>query len=267
MALQAIIDSVDGLPDPIKAEYKPGSGDTEGKFVLDVSPVNGFSLGKNEGLYNALESERKISKELKQKLAAFNIDGEELTPEQAIEAIKKLKNFNPEDKAAVRKELEDQLKSSFSQKEKELVEKYENEIQTRSQKEEKLRNQLHQQLVVSKATEALSKKAPDAVDLLLPHVQSRVKVEDREDGELGVIVLNDEGGTRLSSASGNNNPMSIAEYVDEMAKDPKYATVFSGSNQRGSGSKGGAGGKHNSNDFGELTGAAKLKAARAAQDG
>lgn len=265
MTLQAILDSIDELPDAIKGEYKPGTGEHEGKFILDVAGSGGLSLGNTEKLHNALESERGISKSLKKKLEQFAIDGTEISPEDAIAALNKMKNFNPEDKEQIKKAIEDQVKGGYEEKQKELLNKYDTDIAKFQTDNEKLRKQLHDQLVTSKAMEELNKLAPESVNLLLPHVERQVKVVDTDDGKLAVQVINAEGGTRLSPESANNNPMTLSELVGEMSKSPDFASAFKGSGQSGSGSGGSGGTKSNDAKLDGLTGAQKLEAIRSQQ--
>jgi len=265
MSLTAVLDSIDSLPDAIKAEYKAGTGELEGKFVLDVVAAHKMSLGDNEGAYNALQSERGISKDLKSKLSLYTIDGTDVTAQQAIDAITKLKNFDPADKEKIKKAIEDEVKSGYENKQSELNTKYETDTKTLNDTNSKLRSQLHKELITSKATIALSDKAPDAVALLLPHVEAQARVEDNDDGTLRVVIKNAEGGTRLSPVSQNNNPMTLDELVDEMSKKDEFSKVFAGSNSQGGGGSGGAGGKNKTKSSGDAHGAALLSQVRKAE--
>ena len=64
MALKAIVDSLDSVPEAIRGEYTQ----KDGKFFLSVEAVDGFELDDVTGLKNSLSSERGMSSSMKKEL-------------------------------------------------------------------------------------------------------------------------------------------------------------------------------------------------------
>ena len=56
MALEAILDNLEGLSEPIAKEYK--KSDTDDKYYLSVTPKDGWALEHVTGLKNSVESTR-----------------------------------------------------------------------------------------------------------------------------------------------------------------------------------------------------------------
>lgn len=235
MALKAILASLDGLSDGIKSEYR----EHEGKYVLDVTPVDGFEL-VGGGLKKALETERNTTKQLKEQAKRF----ENLDPDEAREAMRKVQefaNFDPEKKAAeALKEKERQLKLSLDEERKKLTDKHTQELTAEKERSKNLSAQLREHMVVTAATKAIT-DAKGAVPLLLPIVQSQVRMRE-DNGRLIAEVIGADGQSRLSPKSGSTDPMTIAELVQELAGNESYARAFDGSGASGSGASGGGAG-------------------------
>jgi len=219
MALKAIVDSVEGFADEIKAEYKIRD---DGKYVLDVEAVGSTALEDIGGLKSALEKTRGERGALTGKLKEF--DGFDMS--EAREALKKvedMKNWNPDEEVA--KKIEVKLA--------EMAKLHEKEKQELINHGGKTESQLKKLLITQAATEALlSEKG--SVQLLLPHVEKNVRLKQNEtSGEYVVEVVNEQGLQRVGDSQGN--PMTIPQFVAEMKKNDEFARAFEGTGQTGTG--------------------------------
>src|SRR5690606_10669998 len=94
MALPAILDSVDELPEPIKQHY---SQHESGKWLLGVEAKDGWGLENVSGLKSTLGKKTEEAKAMKARLDEIG----DLDPAAAREAIAKLAELRdavPEDK-------------------------------------------------------------------------------------------------------------------------------------------------------------------------
>lgn len=86
-----------------------------------------------------------------------------------------------------------------------------------------LTGQLHGLLVTNTATTALTAAGALDAELVLPHLNTQVKVSE-EEGKFNVHVVDKAGDTRYSGTTGS--PMSISELVLEMKANDKYKPLF-----------------------------------------
>jgi hypothetical protein len=106
------------------------------------------------------------------------------------------------------------------------------EVEVHQKRITALTGQLHGHLVVSTATAALAEAGAIDVDLVLPHLQSQVKVTE-EDGKFAVNVVDAAGDPRYSGTTGA--PMTIKEAVLEMKSKEKFAPLFKSESHSGGG--------------------------------
>jgi hypothetical protein len=225
----------DSLSDALKAEYKLQS---DGSYLLDVSPVNGFALEDVTGLKTALSQERSAKEAAERKVEAFK----DIDPTKAKEAIAKvgeMANWTPEQKV---KEQIEVVKTQLS--EKHTGEKGKLEAQLK-----KLAGQLEKIMVDAEASKAIAENK-GSIQLLLPHVRASTRIKVTDAGEFIVEVVDDKGNVRLSPAAGSTAPMSVVELVSAMKTNATFAPAFAGSGASGTGaSGGGAGGGTGGNQF------------------
>lgn len=107
---------------------------------------------------------------------------------------------------------------------------------------------LHRYLIDSQATAAIA-AAKGVPDLLLPHVQRHVRVQEK-DGDHKVVVVDAAGDPRVN---GKGEPLTISDLVSEMKQSEIYGRAFDGSGQSGSGTQ-------PANGSGATHGTAKTKA-------
>lgn len=225
MKLKAVLTSLEDLSDELKALYE----EKDGKFYLQVEPVEGWSLEDVQGLKSSLAKERENVGKLEADLKKF----EDIDPKKARDALSKVEEmagWTPEEK--VREQIE--------AREKKLVEKHSRELEERDSKVSTLTTQLEKHLVESAATAALTKHKGN-VELLLPHVRSQVRVEADKEGNFTARVVGPDGTPRLSPKQGSTDQMSIDELVETMREMPTYAAAFEGTGASGSGAGGSTG--------------------------
>lgn len=201
MAMKAVLDSLDGLSDDVKAHYKEQGG----KFYLDVE--DGDSLPNFTGLKGAKENEVKSHGKTKEKLTASEVKITEL--QDKLDDI--LRGNVPKG------DLE-ALETSYKTKLGDQKSKLEEKIST-------LSGQVTTLLVDNKARE-IADRISTAPELMLPHIQRRLKVEEDADGHLTTRVLDKEGKVSASN---------IEDLENELFTDKSFAPIIVGSRASGSG--------------------------------
>lgn len=224
MAMKAIIDAEAhaALAENLRSEYV----EKDGKFVLDVTPVDGLELSDVGGLRSALTKERENVRKAQALIEKFG----EITPDQAREALAELEKFRgsdpdkkAEELAEVKvKQVSDKLTAEKAKVEKELADTV---------------KQLEAVLITDAATRAIL-DAEGEPTLLLPHVERATRLRRLDDGKRIVEVLDDDGNVRLSTKSGSTDAMSLGEFVSSLKENDKFAPAFKGSGASGSGAGG-----------------------------
>lgn len=234
MALKAIIDSVDGLDESVSKLYVQDEG---GKFRLDVEAVGGWELRDTQALHSALSAERKARREAVGYLKLYgDYDERAFSFDPKVDAgeysklksqAEKLKDAKPDEKAKAERE-------SW---EKQVLDKHQAEITKKDEELKRINGQIRNLLITSKATEAIAKHAPDAVDLLMPHVQSAAKLDTDNGGDYVVRVTGADGGPIVTRKPGNTGDMDIDEYVGTILRE-RFPKAYPGSGATGSGATG-----------------------------
>lgn len=228
MALKAIVDALDGVPEAARGFYKQAEG---GKFVLDVEPVDGFALEDVNGLKTMLGKERSTRERLERDVVKFK----DIDPDKAREALAKLEELTAIDPA---KEADKIASTKFEAAKAQLLQKHEGEITTRDQRIGHLTKTVEGLLIDAAATAALA-EAKGSVDLLLPHVRASTRVKEVDGGRFVVEVVDKEGNARIADAKGTL--MGIKELVAEMRQSDTFGRAFEGSGHSGSGKQPGSG--------------------------
>jgi len=202
MPLDAIVDSLEGVPE----QYRELYAERDGKYRLDVQGVE--FPDEVQGLKSALQKEREAAKEAQARLKAYG----EIDPD----TVRKLmsEREKQEDELAAKRGEFDKL---LAKKEAKHTEALEAERQRVASLEKQVLGLVRDQ----EARKALEQAGAN-VDLLLPHVLSRVEVIE-QDGARKAVVLGDEGAPRLND---EGNEMSISELVAEMANSERYRAGF-----------------------------------------
>jgi hypothetical protein len=207
MGLKYQLDTLDGLDDAVKSLYT----EKEGKFVLGIE-----GLPQPEDV-SGLKS--KVEELLGEKKAAEKArkDAEEQARLEREEAARKSGNVE---------ELEKSWSEKYNRREAELNGMLEQERGT-------LSTQIRDLTVGRTATDIASALAiPGSAKALLPHIERRLSVEQR-DGKPVVVVLDQQG--KLSAAT-------LDELKAEFANDTAFAPLIAGSKASGGGAAGAGGG-------------------------
>jgi len=238
MTLKAIVESVDGLDEALRAAYAPGTGEYEGKFVLQVEPVGTFELSDTGGLKSALSKERAAAADAQKALKAF--EGIDVAAARdALSKVKEMDGWDADKKLAEHKaKFEADTEAKYAAQMAQLQQKHETEVAERDQLNNRLLDNVKQMSVVNAARAALAEHGGS--ELLMPHIERQVRTGfDTETGKPSVEVLDADGNVRLSPASGSTAPMNISELVATMKNDDTYKAVFAGSGASGGGTVGG----------------------------
>jgi len=247
MALKALLDNLDGISEEIKKEYKQRD---DGKYVLDVTSVDGLELAEVTKLQSALSKERENNRKAVEQLKVF----EGLDPVKSREAIAKVEemaNWEPEQKV---KEQIEAVKAS-------IIEAHGREKAKLEEKLKKLTASLEDAMIVSVASQALASEK-GSVRLLMPHIKQQTRLREA-DGKFIVEVMGSDGNPRLTGSDGH--AMSITELVAEMKTQNDFASAFEGTGATGTGAISTIStpkGKTNLEELGKLPPAERLKKAR-----
>ena len=212
--LKLTIDSVEGLDDATKALYQQ----KDGKFVLDVEGVEDTSA-----LKGALQKERKAAETASKMVKRWESLGK--TPDE-IEELLAAQQKADEEKATKAGEW-DKLRAQMN-------EKHQSDLRQKDETLAQMRKRLEGELIDSRAVSAIA-AAKGIPDLLLPHVQRHVKVDEN----YNVVVVDAKGDPRVN---GKGEPLTISDLVSEMKQSDIFGRAFEGSGQSGSGMQPGNGG-------------------------
>jgi len=222
MALQAILQSVDDLPEDLKTHYV----EKDGKFFLDVTAVDGHSLENVAALKQALSKERAAAKRFHEELKAF----EGLDAQDVRSSLEELEHLRESRKGPTTDEIR---RTAFEQATKEWQKK----VEAKDQELRSVTSQLEEVLIDATAVKALAENKGNP-KLLLPHVKGSVRLRKTDDGKYVSEVVDRDGNTRLSSRGGSTEAMTIDELIKEMSTSDDFAAAFAGSGATGSGSTG-----------------------------
>lgn len=219
--LDAILATLDGLDENLTTHYV----EKDGKFHLDVKSVDGFALENIIGLKNSLAASRNDHTKSSTLLKQFG----DLTPEQALEAIDKVKemaNFSSDDK------VQEQIKAATE----EIKKKFGIDLETANASTKSANDQLENLLIteaIRSAFDGCEKKLIDnSLELIMPHLKSKIGLIDK-DGIKVPVVYGENRVPRLSMLQGNTDDMAISEYVNEISLDAKFSPFFQGSGASG----------------------------------
>jgi hypothetical protein len=215
--LKLNVDSLDGVDEALRPLYV----EKDGKFSLAVDGIEDTT-----GLKNALASERRRASDLEKQVKGWQKSGK--TPDEIQELIE----------AAEAKALtEAEKKGEWDKLKTQMNAAHETALKAKDETIGAMRRRLEAELVDAKATAAIA-AAKGVPDLLLPHVQRHVKVDD----DFNVQVVDAKGDPRVN---GKGEPLSIADLIEEMKANEIYGRAFEGSGQSGSGMRPNSGGGGN----------------------
>lgn len=207
MALQFELDSIDDLDEGVKGLY---SQHESGKYRLQVEGID-----PADELKEALRKEREESKKYKDRVKEHETAAEKArreAEEARLEAAKK-----SGDTEALEKSWQQKLSTREAELTAEL-ERYKGTVTslTSGQTATKLASELSVQ---------------GSADVLMPHIERRLKTEYRENGPVTVVLDKD----------GKPSAMSVDDLKKEFAENPAFAPLIVGSKASGAGPHGGKG--------------------------
>lgn len=221
MALRAVLESLDGLAEPIQEQYRQGE---DGRFYLDVTDVD--SMPAIEGLRRKnrelLDKERKVKQRLDALMESLGVS----SPEEAEALREKMERSGQGggDAEKVREEYEAKLAQMRDQAKRETDQAREEADRERAA----ARNYF----LDSEITRAII--AAQGTPELLGHVvRAHLDVERDDDGRFRLRVLGPDGQPRIKNSSGD--PFGLDDLVEELKADPKYGRAFDAPNRTGGG--------------------------------
>lgn len=239
MALQAVLDSVEGLPEPVAKEYRKGTSEEglEGKFVLDVTAHStGWALENVTGLKNSLGHVKGERDTAKNTLGLYG----DVTPQKLQELQTELTELRK-----VGKDGDAKIQAQVDQKIAEVKRAIEQEKQT-LQDEVDSRNHTIESLVIDGQAKAAILELDGNPDWLLHHVKEQTKVVWVDDPKTGkkvpearVLDLANPGENnfRITLKQGSTNPMDVPELIETMKGDDRFKGAFKSEAPGGTGSQ------------------------------
>lgn len=226
MALEPIVESLDSVPEAVRAEYKEVQG--TGKFILDVVPKEGYALENIEGLKSALSKERGQVGELSNRLQAFGeLDPQDL--KQKLAKLQELETLDPVKEAD--KIAEAKAKSQIDQ----VVAKHREELGKVNGNVEKYKTQLQKLLVDDAAKAAILSAGGNekTIAYMLPEIKRHLSLTENQDGTFITQVRDEFGNPRIGDATGS--AMTVGQLVEELKGTELWAPAFPGKNKSGGG--------------------------------
>jgi len=221
MALKAIISSLDEAGEQ-SSLYKQSE---DGNYILDVVPVDGFSLENVHGLKSALGKERKRATDYEAKLKQF--DGLDINEAlNALSEVDKYKQFDPS------KEADKIASEKFKSLESQLKQKHDEDLSVLNERLGSVISNYEKITVEAEAAQAIAKLGGN-VKLLFPHVKSQVKTSLNDDGSVSYTVVDEYGNPRIGDSKGS--AMTVEQLVAEMRSSDEFAPAFKANNASGGG--------------------------------
>ena len=236
MPITLIADSVDELPEALRAVAKEDGG----KYRVSGLP-QGFAVENVQGLKTALAEERTARKALEKVAAQWSDLPEGTDPVE----VKKAHELMRAGSLKSSKEIDDFKRA--------LEEKTAGEIKKAGEKLLKRDAQLHKLMVDQAWTQELTSAGfGKALKLLLPMCRSQSAVED-VNGELKLVLKDEQGRPLISKKADNNDAMTIAEFVSGLREQSEYRSLCEAKPAGGTGGASQTGGSGRTGDAIDIT--------------
>lgn len=211
MVMKAVLDSLDGVDKSFHGEYKKSESD--GKFYLDLEGVEAHP--STQPLANAHKRTKEELTAAKKDAGTYKTKAEELEGE-----------INGMREGSIPKADMDAYKRSHESK-------YTKDIGERDVKITQLSGTV-ERLLITDASKTLANDLvakPEYVDVLLPHIRSRMKLEYSSDGEPQTVILDKDG--KVSA-------LTIEDLRKEVLSNKAFAPILRGSHASGGNAGGGS---------------------------
>lgn len=219
MAIKAIVDEI---PKGMEAFYLEDNG----RFRLNVEPVDGFELDNIIGLKKTLSDVRADREKLRGTVAKFG----DLDPDAARAALEAMPELESLRQLDPKSEADKIAAAKIEAATKALGKKHAEAMEAATARAETLMRTVDDVLRKQAATKALA-DAKGSVDLLLPHVMARTRVVEN-DGRFSVEVLDEYGNARVNN---KGEGLTLGDFVSEMRNNETYGRAFEPSGSTGSG--------------------------------
>lgn len=234
MPVKSFVEDVNEVEESIREFYV--QDETLGGYKLDVEAVNGLVLENVDSLRSALNKERKSAKDFEKKYreVSTKFDGIDLEEYSEIKTkYEELSKLDPEKEAErlALEKYETQKKRLETQLTKQFEAKIATEYEPIKQKYTTVETQLRQQMVRGNALAAIAAEEGD-VDLLLPHVEGKMKFEINDEGEFETYLA-DNSGEPLYNDKGEK--MKTREFVASLKS--KFPGAFKSTVKSGGGTQ------------------------------
>ena len=195
MPLDLVVEDVTTLDESVQSFYV--KDETDGVYKLDIVAQEGYAIENTAALKSALAKERENAKKATNQLKTFQTKYADLDPDEAREAMIKLQElseFDPKteaDRLASEKyeAQKKRLETSITKKYEAIIE---NEYKPIVEKHNALESKFKQEVLSSEALKAIAEEQGD-VDLLLPHVISKMRIERNDVGDYEKFLVDKDG--------------------------------------------------------------------------
>jgi hypothetical protein len=227
MTLKAVVDNLNSVDEQHRSLYQPerdSEGKETGNHIVAIEPVNGYNLENIESLKGALSNTRTERDDIAKKLK--NFEGVDPKKYKALEQeVEALRTTDAETEDRVNQIVESQTKAKLEEAAARLEQannEFQSQIDTSESEKEQLRNSLKQVLVSDRA-KAMAESISDDPQLLAPLIERNMKCVIDESGPR-VQFVDDNGTVRIGKDI--HTDMSEAEFIEDMKKSDKFATLI-----------------------------------------
>lgn len=213
MPLEPVVESLEAVAEEQRSFYK----ETEGGYILDVAPKDGYALENIENLKLTLGKERARATEFESRIKSFgDLDPNDI--HHKLSRLEELEQIDPSKEAD--KLLETKLKSIQEQ----LQQKHKSELAKKDEVLGKTNSYLQKLLIDDAAKSAIIEAGGDerTLTFMLPHVIKSLSVQETENGF--VTQVRDEFGNPKIGNSGNLS--TVKELILEMKEKPIWGSAF-----------------------------------------
>lgn len=205
--------SQDEVPEPLRPFYE----ERNGEWVPSVDTED------TTALKNAYQRVKDAEKALRQRFGNLPDD---ITGEQILDLLEKQRT---------RDEQESLKAGEFDKLKGQLIEQHAKEMAKATGRVKSLEGTIHKLLIDNEVMKVLGDKdvGVKSIELLKPHVASKVRVVEDAEGVFKIQVLDDKGEPRIGDAQGSS--FTVRALVDEMRANTNFAPAFSAPASSGSG--------------------------------
>ena len=225
--LIARLDSLDDIEESARGFYREASPQEGGGYVIDVAPSAGWALENVSALKNAYSAEQE-----KRRVASEEVDTLRTHLERAeakAERLGKRKHDEPDTQKAIEEAVLAERETWNA--------KFEDQGKSLGSRIEARDREVYGFAVENQALASLKRAGAtdEGLDLLMPHVQKRLRMRRDNEDKLHVDVLDGNGNPAVGSTP--NEPATLEHIITSDFKS-KYPSAFKGTEQSGSGAPG-----------------------------